>query len=92
MTRTDANTLLGTAGSGEGQFDAEVRFTAPDDGNVMVKMRYPAKAGVVCNVCNPQLELASTYDVAVSGGGGFASSPGTPCHETERPHRAGDAR
>lgn len=37
-----------------------------------------------------QLELASTYDAAVSGGGS-GSSPGTPCPGSE-PRRAGGAR
>ena len=37
-----------------------------------------------------QLELASTFDAAVSGGGS-GSSPGTPCRGSES-YRAGDAR
>lgn len=38
-----------------------------------------------------QLELASTYDAAVSGGGS-GSSPGTPCRDRNGIRRAGGAR
>lgn len=40
----------------------------------------------------PQLELASTYDAALGGGGILASSPATPCHSADAAHRDGDAR
>lgn len=69
VTSYDGLTFLASANSGEGEFSAEARFTAPDDGKVMVKIRCPAKAGITSSVCNPQLELASTFDAAVSGGG-----------------------
>ena len=39
----------------------------------------------------PLIELASTYDAAVSGGG-FGSSPGTPCRDRNGIRRAGGAR
>lgn len=87
----DGLTFLASANSGEGEFASEARFAAPDDGGVMVKIRCPAKVGITSSVCNPQLELASTYDAAVSGGGS-GSSPGIPCRDHRCHVRAGGAR
>lgn len=76
-------------------------LTSPADGVILIRFRY--RAGETGDqsknralfgpgtYTRPHLELASTYDAAVAGGGGFASSPGTPCRWSES-YRAGDAR
>ncbi|MBW3081956.1 hypothetical protein [Bifidobacterium phasiani] len=74
-----------------------LRFTAPDNGVVYLKFRGPnpqdsSNSDMTCAFYDIQLELASTFDAAVAGGGGFGSSPGTRCREAERSGRAGDAR
>lgn len=68
-----------------------LRFTAPQDGHVRVCFRGPVELNGQIAFYDIQLELASTYDAAVSGGG-FASSPGTPCRDHNERRRAGDAR
>ena len=54
--------------AGEYTYTGECRFTAPDDGRVFIKLRMPVNPGFACHVCEPQLELAETYDSAVGGG------------------------
>lgn len=59
-----------------------------------VLIRLQPNAGTVnatAMIAEPQLELASTFDAATSGGG-FASSAEIPCHSADRSRRAGDAR
>lgn len=73
------------------QSEQVLRFTAASNRVALIfrgATDEPGKTGV--EVWNPQLELASTFDAAVSGGG-FAFSPGTPCRWSES-YRAGDAR
>ena len=75
-------------------------LTSPVDGVILIRFKYRTDAtGDQSNnrvlfgkgtYTHPQLELASTFDAAVAGGG-FASSPGTPCRWSES-CRAGDAR
>lgn len=74
-----------------------LRFTAPASGVVAVIVRGPKRedgdqhVDSIVAVYHPQLELESTFDVAVSGGGS-GSSPGTPCRDRNGIRRAGDAR
>ena len=68
-----------------------LRFTAPSDGVVFMNFNGPKESNAVIAFYDIQLELASTYDAAVSGGG-FASSPGTPCRDRNGIRRAGGAR
>ena len=67
-----------------------LRFTAPQDGHVHVCFRGPNEVDGKIEFYDIQLELASTYDAAVSGGSG--SSPGTPCRDHSGSRRAGGAR
>ena len=46
-----------------------LRFTAPHDGHVRVCFRGPSEVGGKIGFYDIQLELASTFDAAVSGGG-----------------------
>lgn len=68
-----------------------LRFTAPQDGHVRVCFRGPNEVDGKIGFYDIQLELASTYDAAVSGGGS-GSSPGTPCRDHNGIRRAGGAR
>ena len=68
-----------------------LRFTAPQDGHVHVCFRGPSEVDEKIGFYDIQLELASTYDAAVSGGGS-GSSPGTPCRNCNGIRRAGGAR
>ena len=67
----------------------EARFTALSD-QTSIRFSVPMIEDGYLMLAEPQLELASTYDAAVSGGG-FASSPGTRCPWSES-RRTGDAR
>ena len=69
----------------------EERFTALSD-QTSIKFSVPMIKGGYLMFTEPQLELASTYDAAVSGGGGVASSPGTPFRDRNGIRRAGGAR
>lgn len=69
----------------------EARFTALSD-QTSIRFSVPMIEGGYLMFAEPQLELASTYDAAVAGGGVFASSPGTPCRDHSGSRRAGDAR
>lgn len=66
-----------------------VRLTAPATGSQQENRVVFDAPGVYSQ---PQLELASTYDAALGGGGILASSPATRCHSADAAHRAGDAR
>lgn len=66
-----------------------MRFT-PTAGKKLFICFYPADGWLT--VRRPQLELASTFDAGVGGGGFRASSRGTRCHFSRHDHRAGDAR
>ena len=68
-----------------------LRFTAPQDGHVRVCFRGPNEVDGKIGFYDIQLELASTFDAAVDGGG-FASSAGRPCRDRNGIRRAGDAR
>lgn len=87
----DGATLAYIDNTKPSQSEQILRFTAMS-GRITLIFRgskdEPDKTGVT--VWQPQLELASTFDAAVAGGG-FASSPGTPCRGSES-YRAGDAR
>lgn len=74
------------------QSEQVLRFTAKSNQVALIfrgAKNEDGKTGV--EVWQPQFELASTYDAAVSGGG-FGSSPGTPCRDHSGSRRAGDAR
>ena len=74
------------------QSEQVLRFTAKSDQVALIFRGAKNEAGKTgVEVWNPQLELASTYDAAVSGGG-FGSSPGTPCRDRNGIRRAGGAR
>ena len=77
-------------GVGDGSYNAvTLRFQYDAVRRVMLQIR----TNDFVNLRNGlQLELAPTYDAAVSGGGGFASSPGTPCRDRNGIRRAGGAR
>ena len=68
------------------------RFTVPS-GVTRIRIEFcsPKHADAIANWKSPQLELASTFDAAVSGGGS-GSSPGTPCRDRNGIRRAGGAR
>lgn len=66
-----------------------IRLTAPATGSQKKNRVVFSNQGVYSQ---PQLELASTYDAALGGGGILASSPATPCHSADAAHRDGDAR
>lgn len=66
-----------------------LRFT-PSAGKGLIIALYPADGWLT--VRRPQLELASTYDAAIGGGGILASSPATPCRSHRSVRRAGGAR
>lgn len=66
-----------------------IRLTAPATGSQKENRVVFYNQGVYSQ---PQLELASTYDAALGGGGILASSPATPCHSADAAHRDGDAR
>ena len=68
----------------------EARFTALSD-QTGIRFSVPMIEGGYLMFAEPQLELASTYDAAVSGGGS-SSSPGTPCRDHSGSRRAGGAR
>ena len=68
----------------------EARFIARSD-QTGIRFSVPMIEGGYLMFAEPQLELASTYDAAVSGGGS-GSSPGTPCRDRNGIRRAGDAR
>lgn len=57
---------LSAYGSGNGRRD--LRFTVPS-GVSYVRLRFRGSQTVNVSYLNPQVELASTYDAAVSGGG-----------------------
>ena len=74
------------------QSEQILRFTAASNRVALIFRGAKDMAGKTgVEVWNPQLELASTFDAAVSGGGS-ASSPGTPCRDHNERRRAGDAR
>lgn len=91
-------TVLATIPSGShkpSERQQTLRFTAPANGVVYLKFRGPnprdeSNSDMKCAFYDLQLELASTFDAAVSGGG-FGSSPGTRCPGSES-RRAGGAR
>ncbi|PKY88015.1 hypothetical protein CJ196_08320 [Bifidobacterium breve] len=66
-----------------------LRFT-PTAGKDLLICFYPADGWLT--VRRPQLELASTFDTGVGGGGFRASSRGTRCHSADAAHRDGDVR
>ena len=68
----------------------EARFTALSD-QTSIRFSVPMIEDGYLMLAEPQLELASTYDAAVAGGG-FGSSPGTPCRDRNGIRRAGGAR
>ena len=68
----------------------EARFIARSD-QTGIRFSVPMIEGGYLMLAEPQLELASTYDAAVSGGGS-GSSPGTPCRDRNGIRRAGGAR
>lgn len=67
----------------------EARFIALSD-QTGIRFSVPMIEGGYLMLAETQLEMASTYDAAVSGG--FASSPGTPCRDRNGIRRAGGAR
>lgn len=81
--------LVRKDGTGTGlTANVDLRFTKNTDKRLMLQVR-TTKLFIIRT--GMQLELASTYDAAVSGGG-FASSPGTPCRDRNGIRRAGGAR
>lgn len=83
-----ANTYSSTI-SPDGNGLIVVRLTAPATGILQKENRIVfSNQGVYSQ---PQLELASTYDAALGGGGILASSPATRCHSTDS-RRGGDVR
>ena len=85
--------LAGIGQTKPSQSEQVLRFTAKSDQVALIFRGAKNEAGKTgVEVWNPHLELASTYDAAVSGVGGFGSSPGTPCRGRNGIRRAGGAR
>ena len=66
-----------------------LRLTAPATGSQKKNRVVFSNQGVYSQ---PQLELASTYDAALGGGGFLAGSPAPPCPSAAAAPRDGDAR